>query len=58
MKHILEIERNPWVGGYDGSCSCSDPSYEDGWEGHVVFHGDSEQEVRDYFEEHVMEETE
>ena len=57
MNHKLEyVEKNPWVGGYDASCSCSDADWvDDGWEGQVVFHGDSLSEVEDYFEEHVAE---
>lgn len=54
--HELEVERNPWVGGYDGNCSCSDPDWVDeGWSGQVVFHGVTRSEVEDYFAEHVAE---
>lgn len=57
MNHKLEyVEKNPWVGGYDASCSCSDPDWSDGgWSGQVVFHGDTVSEVEDYFADHVAE---
>lgn len=57
MNHKLEyVEKNPWVGGYDASCSCSDPDWvDDGWDGQVVFHGATVSEVEDYFADHVAE---
>lgn len=57
MNHKLEfVERNPWVGGYDASCSCSNPDWvDDGWVGHVVFYGGTKDEVRDQHFEHVLE---
>ena len=57
MNHKLEyVEKNPWVGGYDASCSCSDADWvDDGWSGQVVFHGATVSEVEDYFADHVAE---
>ena len=60
MNHKLEyVEKNPWVGGYDASCSCSDPDWaDDGWSGQVVFHGASRRDLEDYFADHVAEAAE
>lgn len=59
MNHNLEfVEPNPWVGGYDASCSCSDPSWEDdGWSGQVTFHGPTRRDIEDQFADHVAEVT-
>lgn len=57
MDHKLIIERNVVGIGYDGTCSCSDPDWNEGWIGHVVFHGESRSEIEEYFADHVIEAT-
>ena len=54
--HELEYEQNVYVGGYVGSCSCSDPDWEDSWSGHVTFSGYTEQEITDQHFDHLLEE--
>ena len=53
--HDLTIYRNPVGMGYTGSCSCSDPDYDEGWSGQVEFHEFSKDRVREAHFNHILE---
>ena len=56
MNHMLTLEKLTLGPGYVGHCDCSDPDWRDhGWDGVVLFTGDSEQEVIDLHHDHVLE---
>ena len=55
LGHEIEIEQNIYTLGYEGFCECSDPNYEDGWAGQVVFAGNTEQEILDQHHDHLLE---
>ena len=57
MNHELTIERNFYTGGFTGICSCSDPEWaEEGvWVGQVQFEGNTEDDVRDFHEDHASD---
>ena len=54
LGHKIEVEREMYGSGFLGFCECSDPNYEDGWDGQVVFAGNTEKEVLDQHHDHLL----
>lgn len=56
MEHMLVIEENRYVGGFDGYCECLDPDWDgESWEGFTSYHADTQQDIIDQHHDHLLE---
>ena len=56
MEHKLVTEK-AFIAGKDAYCDgCNDPDYEGGWSGIVGIYNATDQEIEDWYHDHLVEE--